>query len=231
MADAAEFATPDGPPSPGVSLSAVDRTLPALAPAEARPVRVDPAGDDLAPLVSAAIDGDERAFARLVEATHRDVFTLARRLTGDDEDARDVTQEAYLRAFKGIGGFRGDSMFSTWMYRITANCAATYLGRRSRHRHEPLPHSDVADTDAALDPQAHTEAGDTREQLLVALDALPPKLRAVMVLRDVYELPHSVIGEELGISAAAAKVRLHRARRRLRSELHPELDEVDSRAL
>lgn len=179
----------------------------------------------------AAAAGDERAFSALVEATYRDVFTLARRLTGDDEDARDVTQEVYLRVYRAVGSFRGEAQVSTWMYRITANCAATYLGRRSRHRHEELPPGDVADPSVETDPAMRIDAHDTRAQLIEALDGLPPKLRAVVVLRDVYELPHEVIGEELGISATAAKVRLHRARKRLRSVLHPQLDEVPSRAL
>ena len=73
------------------------------------------------------------------------------------------------------------------------------------------------------------DAGELRDRLVAALEVLPSKLRAVVVLRDVYELPHEAIAEELGISVTAAKVRLHRARHRLRAELFPELDEVGSR--
>ena len=82
--------------------------------------------------------GDRDAFDELVRATYADTYTLAYRLTGDEEDARDVVQEAYLRAYRGLKRFRGDAQFSTWLYRITANCAATHLGRRRRHRHEEL---------------------------------------------------------------------------------------------
>jgi RNA polymerase sigma-70 factor (ECF subfamily) len=154
------------------------------------------------------------------------------RLTGNEEDARDVTQEAYLRAYRGLPRFRGDAQFSTWMYRITANCAATYLGRRNRHRHEPLPESaELIDLRTDVDPELRSDAVDLRDRLLLALDVLPPKLRAVVVLRDVYELSHDAIAEELGISATAAKVRLHRARHKLRSEVFPELDQVASRAV
>lgn len=188
--------------------------------------------DDLSDLVLAARDGDQAAFAQLVEATHRDTFTLAVRLTGNEEDARDVTQEAYLRAYRGLSRFRGDAQFSTWMYRITANCASTYLGRRSRHRHDPLPDAaDVIDLRADADPELRSDASDLRDRLLAALESLPPKLRAVVVLRDVYELSHDAIAEELGISATAAKVRLHRARHKLRAEVFPELDQVASRAV
>jgi len=188
--------------------------------------------DELSDLVLAARSGDESAFARLVEATHRDTFTLAVRLTGNEEDARDVTQEAYLRAYRGLESFRGDAQFSTWMYRITANCASTYLGRRNRHRHQPLPESgDVVDLRADIDPELCSDASELRDRLVAALDELPPKLRSVVVLRDVYELSHDAIATELGISVTAAKVRLHRARHKLRAEVFPELDQVASRAV
>jgi RNA polymerase sigma-70 factor (ECF subfamily) len=186
----------------------------------------------LAADVALARAGDAAAFERLVSATHAETFTLAFRLTGCPEDARDVTQEAYLRAYRGLAEFRGDARFSTWMYRITANVASTYLGRRRRHRHDELPDAgDVADTRLDVDPALVADAGDLRDRVVAALEDLPPKLRAVVVLRDVYEMPHDDIAEELGISVAAAKVRLHRARHRLRSELFPELDEVGPRAV
>ncbi|HTN99811.1 MAG TPA: RNA polymerase sigma factor [Microthrixaceae bacterium] len=188
--------------------------------------------DQYAKLVTLAQGGDEAAFRQLVDATYRTMYTLAYRLTGDEEDARDVTQEAYLRAYKGLSGFRGDAQFTTWMYRVTANCAATYVQRRSRHRHDRIADEvDLRDPRPDADPESRSEASDLRERLRVSVDALPPKLRAVVVLRDVYEMPHEDIAEELGISVTAAKVRLHRARHRLRSEMFPGLDEVDSRAV
>ncbi len=175
-----------------------------------------------AALVDAARHGDREAFEQLVRATSADTYTLAYRLVGDDEDARDVVQEAYLRAYRGIHGFRGDSQFSTWMYRITANCAATHLGRRRRHRHDELPDEvSCADDHPDRDPEAQANATDLRSHLVAAVHRLPPRLRAVVVLRDVYDLSHEAIATELGISQSAAKVRLHRARRRLREELFP----------
>src|SRR5437870_11685313 len=101
---------------------------------------------DQAALVAAAKDGDRSAFEELVRATYADTYTLAYRLTGDEEDARDVVQESYLRAYKGLKRFRGDSQFSTWLYRITANCASTHLGKRAKHRHDELvDHASVPD--------------------------------------------------------------------------------------
>lgn len=139
-------------------------------------------------------------------------------------------QEAYLRAFRSIRKFRGDAAFTTWLYRITANCAADHLNRRVRHRHDELGDEHV-DERAEIDPESHTGNVELRDQLKVALDALPPKLRAVVVLRDIYDLPHEEIAEQLNISESAAKVRLHRARRKLREELLPLPGEEDARAV
>src|SRR5918994_2211753 len=85
-------------------------------------------------LVASARDGDRAAFDELVRRTYVDTYTLAMRLTANEEDARDVVQESYLRAWKGIKRFRGDAQFSTWMYRITANAAATLVQKRRRRR-------------------------------------------------------------------------------------------------
>jgi RNA polymerase sigma-70 factor, ECF subfamily len=187
------------------------------------------AGDALSGLVEAARTGDDRAFAALVDSTYVSTYTLALRITGDVEDARDVTQEAYLRAYRSLESFRGDAQFTTWMYRITANCASTTLRRRRRYRHDPLPEgADVVDLRHDVDPELRADAADLRGRLLDALDRLPPKLRAVVVLRDVYELSHEAIATELGISSTAAKVRLHRARHRLRAEVFPDAEQGDA---
>jgi len=187
---------------------------------------------EVAELVVAARDGDQRAFDELVRATYADTYTLAFRLVGDEEDARDVVQDAYLRAYRGLKRFRGDAQFSTWMYRITANCAATHLGKRSRHRHDELTEdSGLADERPDIDPAFRADAADLRGRLHDALRDLPPRLRAVVVLRDVYDLPHEAIAAELGISESAAKVRLHRARRKLREHLFPMRGEEDAHAV
>ena len=183
---------------------------------------------ELAELVALAREGDPDAFEEVVRLTYVDTYTLAYRLTGDEEDARDVVQEAYLRAYRGIRRFRGEAQFSTWMYRITANCAATHLGRRARHRHDELDDdAPYAEGRAEADPQVSADAGALRERLSAAIGDLPPRLRAVVVLRDVYDLSHTDIAAELGISESAAKVRLHRARRKLRERLFPLPGESD----
>src|SRR5262245_1671517 len=177
---------------------------------------------DLAELVTAAKGGDHEAFEELVKATYADAYTLAYRLTGNEEDARDVVQDAYLRAYKSLRRFRGDAQFSTWLYRITANCASTSLSRRHRNRHDDLDDDEaVADERRCYDPEARAEMSLDRDRVSAAVADLPPRLRAVVVLRDVYDLPHEAIATELGISEAAAKVRLHRARKKLREQLFP----------
>ncbi len=168
-------------------------------------------------LVALAREGDRVAFDELVRRTYTDTYALALKLTGDPEDARDVAQDVYLRAFKALRRFRGDAKFSTWLYRITTNCAATQLGRRRRHRHDALEHDTlVHDLDPEIDPQLRIDASMLRERVEHALSRLPDRLRAVVVLREMYDLTHEAIAKELGITETAAKVRLHRARQKLK---------------
>ncbi|MXW41520.1 MAG: sigma-70 family RNA polymerase sigma factor [Acidimicrobiia bacterium] len=174
-------------------------------------------------LVTAARHGDRDAFNDLVRASYRDIYSLAYRLTRNAEDASDVVQDAYVRAYRAIRRFRGDSSFSTWMYRITINCASTHLSRRSRHYTDEL-HEDTSVHDVRLeqDPCLRVEAAVLRQHVDRAIRALPERLRQVVVLRGLHDLTHSEIAAELGITTTAAKVRLHRARQRLRDVLHPE---------
>jgi RNA polymerase sigma-70 factor, ECF subfamily len=187
-----------------------------------------PATDELAELVNKAKAGDRQAFDDLVKATYADAFTLATRLMGNEEDASDVVQDAYLRAYRAIGRFRGDARFTTWLYRIVANCAATALSRRGRHRHDELDEA-MALVDDHVDRDPERKASDSYDRVRVqgALSALPEKLRVVVVLRDVYDLPHEAIAAELGITETAAKVRLHRARKKLRARLYPIREEIE----
>lgn len=205
--------------------------LQTVLPSETVPVEALIPAEEAA-LVARARAGDTNAFADLVKATQADVYTLAYRLTGNEEDARDVAQDAYIRAHRGLARFRGDARFSTWMYRITANCASTHMAKRSRTRHEPLPEDDSTPDDRPeSNPEMMAEAGALRDRLNSVLAGLPASLRAVVVLRDVYDLPHDAIASELGISEAAAKVRLHRARRKLRERMFPMPGEEKARAV
>src|SRR5919106_1196508 len=119
--------------------------------------------EELDRLVAAARDGDREAFDELVRRTYVDTYTLALRLTANEEDARDVVQEAYLRAWKGIRRFRGDARFTTWMYRITANVAYTLVQKRRRRRTETL---ETVDEPAELRIEALPEAAAESALLL-----------------------------------------------------------------
>jgi RNA polymerase sigma-70 factor, ECF subfamily len=183
-----------------------------------------PSGAALKSLVDSARHGDRHAFEQLVRMTWAGTYTLAYRLTGNEQDALDVTQEAYLRALRGLPRFRGEARFSTWLYRVTANCASNHLARSSRSQHAQLDadgmdEARVQDRRPEHDPEASASAGDERQLLAGALLRLPWRLREVVVLRDVYDLTIKSIAGELGISEAAAKVRLQRARKRLREDL------------
>lgn len=179
-------------------------------------------------LVDRARKGDRSAFDELVRGTWAGTYTLAYRLTGNEEDALDVTQEAYLRALRGLPRFRGEARFSTWLYRVTANCASNQVARSWRSRHDQLDpdgmdEARVRDRRPEHDPEAFASAGDERELLEQALLRLPWRLRQVVVLRDVYDLSHKAIAAELETSEAATKVRLQRARKRLREDLGRQL--------
>lgn len=184
-----------------------------------------PQGDPLTPgdltaLVVAARAGDRAALEELVRVTYADSYALAYRLTGNEDDASDVVQEAYLRAHRGLRRFRGEAQFTTWLYRITANCASTLLSRRSRSRTEVLGDDEaVLDLHPDHDPEGRAASEEERMRVAKALAHLPARLRQVIVLRDIYDLSHSSIAAELDISEAAAKVRLHRARRKMREHL------------
>jgi|GEM_PF-150344 RNA polymerase sigma-70 factor (ECF subfamily) len=173
-------------------------------------------------LAGAARRGDRAAFERLVVETSPQVYALVLRLVGDEHDARDVVQETYLRAFRSIGRFRSEAAVTTWLHRIAANCSATHLAKRRRPSDLPFDENlPLVDERPQLDLEHVASAADDRARLVAALDALPEPLRSVVVLHDVYDLPHEAIAIELGISRTAAKVRLHRARRRLRDSLYP----------
>jgi RNA polymerase sigma-70 factor (ECF subfamily) len=152
------------------------------------------------------------AFDELVERTHRRVYTLAVRLVGDRYEAEDVAQDAYLRVHRSLRGFRGDARFETWLYRIVANAAMNHL--RSRRKFgEP-----AAEPELLTRTGAETGPGDTppHDEVADALAILPVGQRAVVVLKDVYGFTCEEIGEKMGVSTGAVKVRLHRARRRLK---------------
>jgi RNA polymerase sigma-70 factor (ECF subfamily) len=175
-----------------------------------------------ADLIDRCKQGDERAWAELVEATHREVYTLCLRILRDPSDAADATQDAYVKAWRGLSGFRGDSMFSTWLYRIASNAAISRLRSRNRRRsHETGAEDEMFDEVAS--PGVVEDAAAARldiADLEDALARLPEHYRAAVILRDVYGFSMAEVGSQLHISETAAKVRVHRGRKKLKEMVY-----------
>jgi RNA polymerase sigma-70 factor (ECF subfamily) len=170
-------------------------------------------------LVEAAQAGDQDAMAELVRVTHRSVYTQALRLLGNPEDAADVTQDVYLRVVRKLGGFRHEASFTTWLSRVTTNVAMSTLSRRSRRLsiEGGVQPEDVADP--AADPADRSELIALAAQLEGLVQALPEGQRQVLVLRDVYGLSTEEVASTMGLTPGAVKVRLFRARERLKAQL------------
>ena len=177
--------------------------------------------EDTHRLVERAKAGDPSAFGSLVQRHQHEVYTLAVRLVGGDHAlAEDVAQESFIRAWKALPRFRGDAALSTWLHRITVNTAHTH--RAARHGSRRLPWSwcrmsSISSKDS--DPQMHTENLGLRTVLTEALASLKEDQRTVVILKDVEGWSHGEIAETLDITIGAAKVRLHRGRKRLRDRL------------
>jgi RNA polymerase sigma-70 factor (ECF subfamily) len=182
-------------------------------------------------LAARAASGDDPAFEALVTRYQARVFRLARRLTGNDGDAQDAQQDAFLQVYRNLSSFRGDARFSTWLYRIATNAALMLRRTRARRPAESLeeylPRFDAAGRHAAT-PAELQVAGQADEildrQLLAekaraAIERLPDLYREAFVLRDLEELTTSDVAEVLGLEPAAVRQRVHRARLMLRGYL------------
>ena len=184
-------------------------------------------------LVRKAQLDDERAFGELVHRYESKVYSLALKMLRNPEDAEDVLQDTFLRAYRGIKSFQGNSTFSTWIYRITANSALMRL----RRKHLPTVSIDDADereapiniADWAPGPVEQLLTQETQQAMNDAVQSLPPEFRQVFVLRDIEELSNSEVAEILDLSVAAVKSRLHRARLKVRDRLTPYFTEPKSR--
>ena len=166
-------------------------------------------------LVRAAQQGDLLAFERLYRDNERKVFGLCFRLSSDPTLAEELTQEVFVRAWRKLGSFRGESAFSSWLYPLTVNVALSE--RRSRQRRNARI---VATEDPArLEPAPRTPAPEAGFDLEKAIATLPPGARAVFVLHDVEGRTHEEIAALLSLAPGTSKAQLFRARRLLREAL------------
>ena len=168
-------------------------------------------------LIRQVVAGD-RSAARELYDTHVDrVFRLAYRLMGDEERARELTQDTFIRAFQQLPKFRGDSALATWLYRVTVTVASN-TRRRYKRRERETDLSAVADLAAGGPPAADP---DLREQMTAAIDRLPEIYRTTFVMHDVEGYTHPEIAQVLGVAEGTCKSRLFIARGMLRKALAP----------
>ena len=179
-------------------------------------------GEDIpnSELVKKSQLGDKSAFEELVKRHQELVFSLSFKLTGNRELANDVAQEAFIRAWKAIGKFRGDSTFGTWIYRITVNTAWTL--RKKAKKHYSINIEDTQEpvvVDEKKDPELVAINSDLSLVLRKALNQIPLEQRIIVELKNIEGRSHKEIADYLDISVTAAKVRLHRAHQKLRNIL------------
>jgi RNA polymerase sigma-70 factor (ECF subfamily) len=173
--------------------------------------------DDAALAVLSA-SGRREAFDVIVERHRRTVYQVCYRFVNNHEDASDLSQEAFVRAWRGLGGFQGQSALSTWLYRIAVNLCLNRLSLKAP-RTEPIVSTErFADTQSE-DPQARLLRQERREMVRKAIASLPRKQRATLILRAYHEMPHQQIAEILGSSVGAVKANFFHALANLRKHL------------
>ena len=177
-------------------------------------------------LVERAKKGDETAFEVLVTDNEKRIYNLCRRLTGNPEDAAELTQEAFLNAWRGLSCFQGESSFSTWLYRLTTNLCIDWL-RRQKRRQETAPAVSLDDEEAGWaepadweqDPHRKLEQSERGRALARGLERLPEYQRRPLVLRELSGLSYQEIAQALDLDLGTVKSRISRGRKQLRKIL------------
>lgn len=177
-------------------------------------------------LTARARAGDEAAFAALMEANQGRVYNLILRMTGSPEDALELSQEAFLNAWRGLKNFHGESSFSTWVYRLASNVCIDFLRREKRRRSISMTVSldDEEEHQAELpderySPERACERGETRDAVRKALGELSEEHRQVLIMRELQGMSYAEIGEILDVEIGTVKSRISRARLALRKIL------------
>ena len=172
--------------------------------------------------ITAAQAGDQIAFEQLVRLYEKRVYALTSRMCRNPADAEEAAQEAFLAAWQGLPFFRGDSSFSTWLYRLASNACVDVLRREGRHQAA----ASLDDGDAAIDlpdgslsPHDEAERSELRQQIEDGLAALPPDYRQVLILRELHQRSYDEIADILSLDLGTVKSRINRGRKRLRKIL------------
>lgn len=178
-------------------------------------------------LIHRAAKGDEAAFEQLLTQHEKSVYNLCLRMTGNPEDAMDVSQEVFLRVWKNLGSYQFDAAFSTWLFRIASNACIDFLRAKKRRNDVSLTMQDENDgedkelavPDETPLPEEQLLAKEQQRAVMKAMSELPPDFREILQLRVVEGLPYEEIAEILDIKVGTVKSRLARARNQLRKNL------------
>lgn len=172
-------------------------------------------------IIEKVLGGDANAFEELVLKYEKTVYNLALRMVGDRDDASDMTQETFIKAYGSLSSFRGDSKFSVWIYRIATNVCLDFLRSKSRKQQVSLTVSDD-DEDAQLDipdpssaPEQQLMQKMSMQSVEEGLKSLPDKQRQILVMRELGGMSYAEIGAALSLEEGTVKSRIFRARKRL----------------
>ena len=175
-----------------------------------------------AQIVRKVLEGDVNAFETLVVEYEKNVYAITQRMTGNAEDAADMTQETFIKAYNSLSSFRGDSKFSVWLYRIATNVCLDFLRSRSRKPTVSLSMEDddgeemqLYIADESQSPEMLLERGLTRDAVRRGLNALPPDYKQILLLREIQGLSYDEISDVLDLEVGTVKSRIFRARKRL----------------
>lgn len=178
-------------------------------------------------LIKKAQKGDSKAFEELMEEHFKKIYNIAYRMTNNPDDASDMTQEVMIKLFRNIGSFKGNSKFSTWVYRVATNTCLDELKKSRRHSHTSLNAEidtgegelTVEVEDTSPTPEQATETKELRDMVAQAIVKLSPEHRTVIVLRDIRGFSYEEIAEILKCGAGTVKSRINRARASLKKVL------------
>ncbi|MBE7007618.1 MAG: sigma-70 family RNA polymerase sigma factor [Ruminococcaceae bacterium] len=173
-------------------------------------------------LIQACQKGDEAAFEELIRLHEKKVFALCRRMCRDEDDALEAAQDTFLAVWRGIGSYRADAAFSTWLYRLASNACLDLLRREKKHGGNVSLDDEEAriePSDPAPQPEEALERAETQRMVREALYALPDDYRQVLLLRETEQLSYNEIAEATGLELGTVKSRISRARLALRNYL------------
>ena len=182
-------------------------------------------------MIERASRGDAAAFNQLMEQHERRMYAVSLRMCGNREDAQDCLQEAMLRVYRAIGGFKGQSSFSTWVYRITMNTCLDELRRKKNRQNTSLDNlldmgwSPADETNA---PEKQAMRSELRRNLNRAIRELPEEMRAAVVLRDIQGFSYDEIARMLEINVGTIKSRISRGREKLREKMKENAELFDT---